>query len=255
MNIDIKTGMILSGPDKKIPVSEVFGPTIQGEGALTGQISYFLRVSGCDYRCSWCDSMHAVDPVLIKENSTYMTQLEIINKVRNLTKKAPLHQWLTVSGGNPLIWDLSEVAIALRLDEMKLAVETQGSFIPDWLKYIDLITVSPKPPSSGMHERTDYNVLDKFHQLTDWRKRVVLKVVIFTYEDLMFAQNLKDRYPETQFHLSVGTDVNASGLSLNAITIARYRWLANEVLKQPGLWGSVVSPQMHVLLWGHEKGK
>jgi len=52
--------MIASAPDE-IRVSEIFGPTIQGEGALIGQPTVFVRTGGCDYRCSWCDSLHAVD--------------------------------------------------------------------------------------------------------------------------------------------------------------------------------------------------
>ena len=42
-------------------IAEIFGPTIQGEGALIGEPTVFVRAGGCDYRCSWCDSMHAVD--------------------------------------------------------------------------------------------------------------------------------------------------------------------------------------------------
>ena len=45
----------------QIRVNEIFGPTIQGEGALIGQPTIFVRTGGCDYRCSWCDTLHAVD--------------------------------------------------------------------------------------------------------------------------------------------------------------------------------------------------
>jgi hypothetical protein len=47
------------------PVVEVFGPTIQGEGAMAGLPTYFVRLGGCDWRCAWCDSMHAVDPAQV----------------------------------------------------------------------------------------------------------------------------------------------------------------------------------------------
>ena len=46
----------------QLRIAEVFGPTIQGEGALIGEPTVFVRTGGCDYRCAWCDSMHAVDP-------------------------------------------------------------------------------------------------------------------------------------------------------------------------------------------------
>ena len=42
-------------------IAEIFGPTIQGEGALIGEPTVFVRAGGCDYRCAWCDSLLAVD--------------------------------------------------------------------------------------------------------------------------------------------------------------------------------------------------
>ena len=47
-------------------VVETFGPTIQGEGPYAGRVCHFVRFGGCDYRCTWCDSMHAVDPGLVR---------------------------------------------------------------------------------------------------------------------------------------------------------------------------------------------
>ena len=46
---------------KKLRISEIFGPTIQGEGALIGKPTVFVRAGGCDYRCSWCDTLYAVE--------------------------------------------------------------------------------------------------------------------------------------------------------------------------------------------------
>lgn len=45
-----------------IAVSEIFGPTVQGEGAVIGKPTVFVRTGGCDYPCSWCDSKFAVLP-------------------------------------------------------------------------------------------------------------------------------------------------------------------------------------------------
>ena len=66
--------------DKKLPLMELFGPTIQGEGTVIGQQTYFLRFGLCDYKCRMCDSMHAVDPRLVKANATYLTQAEIFEQ-------------------------------------------------------------------------------------------------------------------------------------------------------------------------------
>lgn len=45
----------------KIPVLEIFGPTIQGEGMVVGQKTMFIRTAGCDYSCAWCDSAFTWD--------------------------------------------------------------------------------------------------------------------------------------------------------------------------------------------------
>ena len=46
----------------RIRISEIFGPTIQGEGPLMGRPTVFVRTGGCDYRCRWCDTLYAVLP-------------------------------------------------------------------------------------------------------------------------------------------------------------------------------------------------
>ena len=51
-----------------LPVVEIFGPTIQGEGAEAGIPTHFVRVGGCDFRCSWCDTMYAVDPEIVRDD-------------------------------------------------------------------------------------------------------------------------------------------------------------------------------------------
>ncbi len=234
-----------------IPLVEAFGPTIQGEGALCGQISYFLRFGGCDYLCSWCDSLHSVIPEQIKKNSKYLTREEIVEVAKKLNRHPTLRPWITLSGGNPAIWDLEKVVIGLKQDDMRVAIETQGSMAPEWFDYLDLITCSPKPPSSGMVDRLDLDILDRMYfKYGPGTDRLTFKIVIFTNKDLDFAEIIKKRYPKSPFYLSVGTPIGA----LEKTVLKNYKWLANQFLERTALWGSVVSPQMHVLLWGHQKG-
>ena len=51
-----------------IPVAEIFGPTIQGEGPHVGMQTLFVRVAGCDFKCAWCDSKFAwkIDDSIIR---------------------------------------------------------------------------------------------------------------------------------------------------------------------------------------------
>src|SRR5881409_4014659 len=82
--------------------------TVQGEGALAGLPTLFVRFGGCDYRCSWCDSMYAVDPAQVRENATKMTAAEIVQGCVDLVGDGePGGLWVTLSGGNPALMDFS----------------------------------------------------------------------------------------------------------------------------------------------------
>ena len=87
---------------KPLRIAEIFGPTIQGEGALIGQPTVFVRAGGCDYRCSWCDSMHAVDSAF-RDSWAAMQTAEVWAQVRALSGGRPLT--VSISGGNPAIQD------------------------------------------------------------------------------------------------------------------------------------------------------
>src|SRR3954470_24432474 len=80
------------------PVVEIFGPTIQGEGAEAGLATHFVRFGGCDFRCAWCDTMYAVEPAAVRRNAERLSTEEIVERVEVLGG-AP--RWVTLSGGNP----------------------------------------------------------------------------------------------------------------------------------------------------------
>ncbi|MGB2992770.1 MAG: 7-carboxy-7-deazaguanine synthase QueE, partial [Paenisporosarcina sp.] len=69
----------------KIPVMEIFGPTIQGEGMVIGQKTMFVRTGGCDYSCSWCDSKFTWDGT---GKSTAMKADEIISSLKEIGGEA-----------------------------------------------------------------------------------------------------------------------------------------------------------------------
>ena len=81
-----------------IRISEIFGPTIQGEGALIGQPTVFVRTGGCDYRCSWCDTLHAVDNEF-RHGWTPMSAEDVFAEVEKLSGGVPI--MVSLSGGTP----------------------------------------------------------------------------------------------------------------------------------------------------------
>lgn len=230
---------------KSWPVVEIFGPTIQGEGALIGRPTLFVRFGGCDYRCSWCDSLYAVLPEKVRHNSIKMSAEEILGELQKLNVAGT--EWVTLSGGNPALFDLSNLVHVLHRHNYKVAVETQGSVWKDWLRECDLVTVSPKPPSSGMV--TDWEVLDKLYfQL---KENAVVKVVVFDNEDLDYARTVARRYTEWDLYLQVGNDV---GEDNEDMLLRKLDWLVKTSIKDPVLKNAVVLPQLHVLLWGNARG-
>jgi 7-carboxy-7-deazaguanine synthase len=257
---------------KTFPVIEVFGPTIQGEGALAGLPTYFVRFGGCDYRCSWCDSMYAVEPSLVRENARKVTAQEIVTEVAALPGGA---RWVTLSGGNPALLELEPLVRLLHgLRDYRVAVETQGSRWRPWLGMVNCLTVSPKPPSSGMvNDKNDRQTQAFMEQATEatlkrWalveRSVRALKIVVFDQDDLDWAAAFFNRWPQWPGYLSVGTnpigswgsDVT-SAISDRAVRdqIAdRYRWLCEQAVSRPELADVRVLPQLHVLAWAHSRG-
>lgn len=233
----------------KIPVMEVFGPTIQGEGMVMGQKTMFVRTAGCDYSCSWCDSKFTWDGT---GKSTAMEPDDIVTQLKQLGKDAFSH--VTISGGNPALHKgIAELVALCRENGWRTAVETQGSIWQDWLTEIDDVTVSPKPPSSGMI--LDYSKLDAMLGRLS-AAQASLKVVVFDEADFFFAEQLHLRYPAFPFFLQVGNDdtQTTDDEQLVQHLLGRYQWLIDRHLTSAPLNDAKVLPQLHTLLWGNKRG-
>lgn len=234
--------------DDTIRISEIFGPTIQGEGALIGQPTVFVRSGGCDYRCSWCDTLHAVESAY-RHEWTPMNAEEIFDEIRMLSGDTPLT--VSLSGGNPAIQPFGPL---IRLGQRKgyrFAVETQGSVAQDWFADLDVITLSPKPPSSGMD--TDWETVSECIQIAGDGPEIVLKIVIFDKEDYRYAQEAAARYPDMPVYLQPGNEQVGNDPVDHERLTERLVWLADKVNEDK--WFNVsVLPQLHVMMWGNKRG-
>ena len=256
---------------KKLPLVECFGPTVQGEGKMIGYRTSFLRFGLCDYKCTMCDSMHAVDPAQVKMNATYLTPEEIVNEllaVHDPNQTFSLNaDWVTFSGGNPCIHDLKELVLRIRgLDithgELKIAVETQGTFCPDWLLMCDVITVSPKSP--GMGEKFEQDKFVNFCLKMMHHPGFNIKVVVFNMQDIEFLKVINDLvrgiHPRLadEMYASLGNpfppgkdhDLNSDN-ELKLRLLAEYRMLTEDLLQVQDLKNVKFLPQMHVLTWAN----
>mgnify|MGYP000846234978 FL=1 len=237
----------------KIPVIEIFGPTIQGEGMVIGKKTMFVRTAGCDYACSWCDSAFTWNGEE-KGRIVLMTAEEIFQKLKETGGENFSH--VTISGGNPLLLKgLGELVDLLKTHQIRTAVETQGSRWQNWLPDVNDVTISPKPPSSGMH--TDFETLDRMiEQLTLAGSHFCLKVVVFDEKDFDYAKKIHKRYPAVPFYLQVGNpDIALPDRdALAKMLIGRYEWLVNLTLQAEEMNDAYVLPQLHALVWGNKRG-
>ncbi|MEP0072738.1 MAG: 7-carboxy-7-deazaguanine synthase QueE [Marinomonas sp.] len=227
-------------------ISEIFGPTIQGEGALIGKPTVFVRTGGCDYRCSWCDTLHAVDKKY-KNDWLEMSAEAVFHQVEVLSGGKPI--LVTLSGGNPAIQDLSELIELGKAKGYTFAMETQGSVSAPWFTSLDYLTLSPKPPSSKM--KFDQIRFDtSLHNAQG--AEISLKIVIANSEDLEWAGEIKAHYPNLPLYLQPCNLELEDAPSLKTLTTKTLN-LVDEVI-QRGWFDATVLPQLHVYLWGNEKG-
>ncbi|KGP72020.1 7-carboxy-7-deazaguanine synthase QueE [Pontibacillus yanchengensis] len=239
----------------KFPVLEIFGPTIQGEGMVVGRKTMFVRTAGCDYSCAWCDSAFTWDGSA-KDEIQKLTAPEIINALEK--NGGDCFDHVTISGGNPaLLKHLNELIDRLHDKGCEVALETQGSKWQEWFLTIDDLTISPKPPSSGMS--TNWEVLDGIIAKLEGAGRTShtsLKVVIFNEEDLEYAKYVHKRYPNLAFFVQVGNEAldESDDQNLALHLLNQYEWLIDRVMHSRELNHVRVLPQVHALLWGNRRG-
>lgn len=229
-------------------IAEIFGPTIQGEGALIGQPTVFIRAGGCDYRCDWCDSLHAVDSAH-RHSWAKMTPQAVWDKAGDLSGGQPLT--VSLSGGNPALQDFAPVIALGREAGYRFACETQGSVAQPWFAALDTLVLSPKPPSSGM--QVDWAAFDACLQAAG-QARVVLKIVVFDADDYAWAREVAGRFARLPLYLQPGNrDVDPEHpVDLGAFA-ARLEWLVGKVTADRWFEAHVL-PQLHVLIWGNKRG-
>lgn len=151
----------------KIPVMESFY-SIQGEGTHTGKPSYFIRLAGCDVNCDWCDVKDSWDI----DNSQYKSVDEITDQIKNISSDIVI-----ITGGEPLMHNLTDLTSALKKHNKKIHLETSGTH--PLSGYFDWICFSPKKFKKP---------LDEFFILSH-----ELKIIISKDSDFVWAEYLQKK--------------------------------------------------------------
>lgn len=230
----------------KLTISEIFGPTISGEGSVIGRPTVFVRSGGCDYRCSWCDTLYAVLPEHRKEWVSLSSEV-VFAEIQRLSPNPIL---VTLSGGNPAIQPFGDLIDLGHTYGYTFNMETQGSIERSYMERLDYLTISPKPPSSGMVTRWDRLAT----VLEGAGKHTTFKVVVFDENDYLYAQEIQLRYPMIPLYLQAGNpNPSHVGAFSQEAVLSKLSWLVDKVTQDH--WNSVtVLPQLHTLLWGNMQG-
>jgi organic radical activating enzyme len=144
-----------------LPLMEEFY-TIQGEGYHTGTAAYFIRIGGCDVGCHWCDVKESWNAELHPPTPTDLI-------VSNAKKYA---NTVVVTGGEPLMWDMTQITQKLKQQNLQVHIETSGAYTlsGEW----DWICLSPK--KNKLPTQTVYDNANE------------LKVIIHNKHDFIFAE-------------------------------------------------------------------
>lgn len=154
---------LLTDHNRVYPLMESFY-TIQGEGAHSGRAAYFIRLAGCDVGCWWCDVKESWD----KDKHPEVPSVEIAEKAKK--SGAPI---AVITGGEPLLYNLTDLTEQLHNRGLSVHIETSGS--SPLSGSMDWITLSPKRFKKP---------LDDIFKYTD-----ELKVIVLTKKDLEWAEH------------------------------------------------------------------
>lgn len=224
-------------------IAEIFY-SIQGEGMLAGVPSVFIRTSGCNLRCVWCDTPY----------TSWNPEGEDLS-VEQIAERAAGFRasHVVITGGEPMIApEIGKLANAFRDAGMHITIETAGTvYVP---LSCHLMSISPKLSNStplmreggrwaAQHERLRYQP-EVLRRLVD-RYEYQLKFVLTSPADLQEIEEIRE---------ATGTQPERTILMPEGTT--------HEVLKERGLWiaeickerGYRYGPRLHIELWGDRRG-
>lgn len=231
-----------------IRVNEVFGPTYQGEGPRAGQPAVFVRLSGCNLDCAWCDTPYTWDwtgkngRAFSREAETHVRDVaELADELERLADgRARL---LVVTGGEPLLQQTALRALILRSTwAQHVEVETNGTIEPSLPTLVEF-RVSPKLRHSGVAEGTAKR-FDRVRELLGYGG--VLKFVCATVDDL---------HEVDAFVAQVGADPSRVWVMPEGTNAARILAGAHAIADAALARGYNLSTRLHVLLWGDARAR
>jgi len=243
----------LSGfKDEKIPLVEIF-QSISGEGVSVGNVVTFVRVAGCDLRCTWCDTKYS-----FKTSGEGIEQLlpdQIIERLNNLGPKE-----IICTGGEPLEHNKSKRYLPAYLQSkgFNVRIETSGGsnvYSEEELTGFDLnsttrpvYTMDIKCPASRMDSK---NIFDNIELLD---KRDELKFVAADEQDLSYSMDVIEKHKEHLANNQITLNFSPVFESLKPVDLVGFMIKNNEYFQSQSLKARM-SLQIHKFIWPpHQRG-
>jgi 7-carboxy-7-deazaguanine synthase len=227
-------------------ISEIFY-SIQGEGELTGIPSVFVRTSGCNLRCNWCDTMYAS----WEPEGTEMSMEQIVSEA---LKHPASHCVLT--GGEPMVAKgVREVASALRAAGKHITIETAATVAPDGIA-CDLASLSPKLANSAPDHRLPAAWREK-HEKLRWQPGVIREWISHFPFQLKFVVTSASDLDEIHLLLrEVGVKIPSAKILLmpEGISTEAIRGRDETLVDICKRHGYRYCNRLHVEIFGHTRG-
>ena len=150
-----------------LPLMEAFY-TLQGEGFYQGRAAYFIRLGGCDVGCHWCDVKESWEA----EAHPQVTIQEIVAEAARFPARLAV-----ITGGEPLMYDLTALCAALHQAGFHINIETSGAYPLSGA--LDWVCFSPKKFKAPLPE---------FYE-----KAQELKIIIFNQSDFAWAESFAEK--------------------------------------------------------------
>jgi len=228
-------------------ISEIFH-SLQGEGELTGVPSVFVRTSGCNLRCTWCDTPYASwNP----EGKTYS-----VDQIMARVDEHAAARHVVLTGGEPMIAkEIAALAAAVKATGRHITIETAATIAPAGIA-CDLASLSPKLLNSAP-DPVEHAAWRRKHEATRWQPDVVrawidaypyqFKFVVARQEDIdelehMLAALKREIPPHKVLLMPEGTTLERLR--------GRAAWLA-DVCKERGYR---YAHRLHIELFGNRRG-
>ena len=230
-----------------LPISEIFGPTLQGEGPYIGRRATFIRFGGCNLSCDWCDTGYTWDSTRfdLRESITARSVQSIVDDI------STRDGLVVITGGEPMLY-AHRPAFILLLGELKSAgrelhVESNGTIFPpeEVLSKLDVVVLSPKLSNAGSHEERTAAMATAWGDYQNAHE-VHLKFVCVDESDVASAAAVARAHEWDRSRVWVMPEGTDSGTIVD-----RSKRIAEAALQQQ----LQMTTRLHILAWGDTRGK